>query len=106
MRSVMAPTNLSWIPSVTMRRDEAVQRWPVEKKAPLTRASTAIFDIGIIEHHHRVLAAHFELDLFHRVGADAGGGDLAAGADRTGEGDGGPRPCASASPRRPPSRGP
>ena len=29
------------MPSVTISRDEAVQRWPVEKKAPLTAHSTA-----------------------------------------------------------------
>lgn len=33
--SVSAATNLSWMPSVTTRRDEAVQRWPVEKKPEL-----------------------------------------------------------------------
>ncbi len=40
-RSVTAATNLSWMPSVTTMRDDAVQRWPVEKKAPLTATSTA-----------------------------------------------------------------
>ena len=29
------------MPSVTMKREEAVQRWPVEKNAPLTAHSTA-----------------------------------------------------------------
>ena len=29
------------MPSCTTRRDDAVQRWPVEKKAPLTAHSTA-----------------------------------------------------------------
>ena len=38
MRSVSAATKRSWMPSVTIRRDDAVQRWPVEKKAPLTRS--------------------------------------------------------------------
>ena len=43
MRSTSAPTKRSWMPSVTMRREEAVQRWPVEKKAPLAAHSTAVF---------------------------------------------------------------
>ncbi|MNL44230.1 hypothetical protein D3C87_1667910 [compost metagenome] len=30
MRSAMASTNLSWIPAVTIKRLDAVQRWPVE----------------------------------------------------------------------------
>ena len=30
------------MPSVTIRREEAVQRWPVEKNAPLTAHSTAL----------------------------------------------------------------
>jgi hypothetical protein len=33
--SVRAATNVSWMPSVTMTRDDAVQRWPVEKKPEL-----------------------------------------------------------------------
>ncbi|MCY1532566.1 hypothetical protein D9M68_678490 [compost metagenome] len=41
IRSPIAATKRSWMPSVTMRRDDAVQRWPVEKKAELTAASTA-----------------------------------------------------------------
>ena len=31
------------MPPVTISREEAVQRWPVEKKAPLTAHSTAVF---------------------------------------------------------------
>ena len=68
MRSVIAATKRSWMPSVTIRREEAVQRWPVEKKAPLTAHSTAVFEVGVVEHHERVLAAHLELHLLHRVG--------------------------------------
>ena len=30
IRSAIASTNLSWMPAVTIRRLEAVQRWPVE----------------------------------------------------------------------------
>ncbi len=41
MASVKAPTKRSWMPAVTIRREEAVQRWPVEKKAPLSAQSTA-----------------------------------------------------------------
>ena len=40
-RSATAATKRSWMPSVTISRDEAVQRWPVEKNAPLTAHSTA-----------------------------------------------------------------
>ena len=76
------------MPSVTMRREEAVQRWPVEKKAPLTAHSTATFEIGVVEHDQRILAAHLELELLHRSRRDAGRGDLAAGRDRAGEADG------------------
>jgi hypothetical protein len=39
--STMAATNLSWIPSVTMTRLEAEQRWPVEKKPLSTAQITA-----------------------------------------------------------------
>ena len=35
--------------------------------------------VGVVEHDQRVLAAHLELHLLHRIGADAGCGDLAAG---------------------------
>ncbi len=65
MRSASASTKRSWIPSVTISRDEAVQRWPVEKKAPLTAHSTAVFEVGVVEHDQRVLAAHLELHLAH-----------------------------------------
>ena len=69
MRSVSAATNRSWMPSVTIRRDEAVQRWPVEKKAPLTAAFDRGLQIGIVEHDQRVLAAHLELELAHVLDA-------------------------------------
>ena len=41
IRSLSLATNSSWTSAVTMRRLEAVQRWPVEKKAPLIAASAA-----------------------------------------------------------------
>ncbi len=40
--SATAATNVSWIPLVTISRDEAVQRWPVEKNAPCTARFTAV----------------------------------------------------------------
>jgi hypothetical protein len=40
--STVAATNRSWMPSVTMIRDDAVQRWPVEKKPPCTAQFTAV----------------------------------------------------------------
>ena len=59
------------MPSVTISREEAVQRWPVEKNAPLTAHSTAFAQVGIVQHDERVLAAHLELHLLHRVGRNA-----------------------------------
>ena len=41
IRSVRAATKRSWMPCVTMRRDDAVQRWPVAKNAPFAAHSTA-----------------------------------------------------------------
>ena len=73
------------MPSVTIRRDEAVQRWPVEKKAPLTAQFDRDVEVGVVEHDHRVLAAHLELQLGHA--RDRLGGDRAAGGDRAGEAD-------------------
>ena len=39
--SARASTNLSWIASCTIRRLEAVQRWPVAKKLPSRATATA-----------------------------------------------------------------
>src|SRR3989344_3589464 len=41
--STMAATKRSWMPSVTIKRLLAVQRWPVEKKPLLMAAPTATF---------------------------------------------------------------
>ena len=57
------------------------------EKGALHRAFDGDLEVGVIQHDERVLAAHFELDLLHRVAGDAGGRDLAAGRDRAGEGD-------------------
>ena len=73
------------MPSVTIRRDEAVQRWPVEKKAPLTAHSTADLEVGVVEHDERVLAAHLELELLHRLAPTQAAATLRAGVDRAGE---------------------
>ena len=73
------------MPSVTISREEAVQRWPVEKKAPLTAGLDRDLEVGVVEHDHRVLAAHLELELAHHL--DRGLGDAPAGADRAGEAD-------------------
>ena len=43
-----------------------MQRWPVEKNAPLTARSDRDVEIGVVEHHQRILAAHLELDFFGR----------------------------------------
>ena len=56
------------MPSVTISRDDAVQRWPVEKKAPLTAQFDRDIEIGVVEHDQRVLAAHLELELAHVAG--------------------------------------
>ena len=53
------------MPSVTISRDEAVQRWPVEKKAPLSAGLDGDVEVGVVEHDQRVLAAHLELELAH-----------------------------------------
>src|SRR5580704_11781845 len=66
MRSVRASTKRSWMPLVTISREDAVQRCPVEKNAPLGCALDRDLDLGVIEHHKRVLAAHLDLHLFHR----------------------------------------
>ena len=53
------------------------------------RAVDGAFDrdlqVGVVEHDQRVLAAHLELELLHRLARDAGRGDLPAGRDRAGE---------------------
>ena len=92
------------MPSVTTIRDDAVQRWPVEKNAPLTAHVDGDVEVGVVEHDERVLAAHLELELAHML--DAGGGDLLAGADRAGEGDGVDAGIVERWRRRRPSRGP
>ena len=61
-------------------------------------------EIGIVQHDERVLAAHFELELGAARGA--GHGDLGAGLDRAGEGDGVHVTRIRASSGRRPSRGP
>ena len=86
MRSAIASTKRSWMPPSTISRDEAVQRWPVEKIGAVDRAFDRGLQVGVVEHDQRVLAAHLELELAHRAGA--GGGDPPPGRDRAGEGDG------------------
>ena len=49
------------MPSVTMIRLDAVQRWPAWKNAPFTATDTAVGKIGVVEHDERILAAHLEL---------------------------------------------
>ncbi|MGY3104025.1 hypothetical protein ACVWW7_000652 [Bradyrhizobium sp. LM6.9] len=44
-------------------------------------------EIGVVEHDQRVLAAHLELELLHRVREHAGLRDLAPRLHRAGEGD-------------------
>ena len=75
--SVTAATKRSWMPAVTMSRDDAVQRWPVEKYAPCTATLTAVGKVGVVEHDQRILAAHLELQLRHP--RDRLRGDRAAG---------------------------
>ncbi len=61
------------MPSVTMIRLDAVQRWPAWKNAPLTATDTAVAQIRVVEHDERILAAHFELHpraVAHRRGRD------------------------------------
>ncbi len=70
------------MPAVTISREEAVQRWPVEKNALLTAHSTATFEIRVVQHDQRILAAHFELKLLHRPRGDAGRATFLAGSHR------------------------
>ena len=83
--SAIAAMKRSWMPSVTIRREEAVQRWPVEKKPLLHRRVHRDVEVGVVEHHHRVLAAHLQLELGHA--RDAGLRDALAGGHRAGEAD-------------------
>ena len=86
MRSVSASTKRSWMPSVTIRREDAVQRWPVEKKAPLTAHSTAILRSASSSTTSGFLPPISSWNL--RILLDARLGDAPAGPDRAGEGDG------------------
>ena len=47
----------------------AVQRWPVVPKAPQTRAFQRQFEIGVIEHDHRILAAQLQRAAFQLLRA-------------------------------------
>ena len=40
-----------------------MQRWPVEKYAPWTAQFDRDVEVGVVQHHQRVLAAHLELHL-------------------------------------------
>ena len=81
MPSTSAATKRSWICSVTIRREDAVQRCPVWKKAPLIAQLDRDVEIGVVEHHERVLAAHLELEPGEARGAFLR--DVAAGVDRS-----------------------
>ena len=70
-------TKRSWMPSVTMSRDDAVQRWPVEKNAPLTAHSTATARSASSSTTSGFLPPISSWNFF--MPADAGRGDLLAG---------------------------
>ena len=88
---------------MTIRREDAVQRWPVEKKAPLTAHSTATFRSASSSTTSGFLPPISSCTFFIGVEATAGSRDLAARRDRTGEGDRVRRPDASAACRRSPT---
>ncbi len=75
------------MPSVTISREEAVQRWPVEKNAPLTAASTATLRSASSSTTSGFLPPISSWTFFIGLRGDAGLRDPAAGLDRTGEGD-------------------
>src|SRR5437764_195820 len=83
--STTACTKRSWMPAVAITLDEAVQRCPVKKKAALDRAVHRDFEVCVVEHHQRILAAHLELELLHA--GDRRLRHLAADRLRAGEGD-------------------
>ena len=64
--SIIAATKRSWMPSVTITRLLAVQRWPVEKKAAVDGRAHGHVQVGVVQHHKRVLAAHLQLHLAPR----------------------------------------
>ena len=73
------------MPSVTMIRDEAVQRWPVPIECAVDGARDRALEIGVVEHHERVLAAHLELHA--RLALGRAFGDARADRLRAGEGN-------------------
>ena len=99
IRSGMAATNRSWMPSVTIRREEAVQRWPVEKKAPLTAHSTATFRSASSSTTIGFLPPISSWTFFIGSAAMQVWATLRPGRHRAGEGDGvttlGSSACAS-----------
>ena len=68
-----------------MMRLDAVQRWPLAKKAPSSAQLHRAVEFGVVEHHQRILAAHFELHA--RLALHRELGDARADALRAGEGD-------------------
>ena len=74
-----------------VRHDEARRRRAAlagREERAVDGALDRHLEVGVVEYHQRVLAAHFELHLLHRIGADAGLRDLAPGRNRAGKRDG------------------
>ena len=62
-----------------------MQRWPGREIGAVDRAFDRILQVGVSKHDEGILAAHFELEPAHGLGA--GGRDLGASGDRAREGD-------------------
>ena len=60
------------MPSVTIRRELAVQRWPGGVEGAVEQvAYLGDLEVGVVEDDHRVLAAHLKLELAHRPWIEA-----------------------------------
>ena len=71
------------MPGPASTRVAAVQSWPALKYPAMAMASAALLDIGVVEDHHRRLAAELEMDPLDVLGG--GDGDLAPGPHAPGD---------------------
>ena len=82
-----AVSNAGLTLSTTMNRLPAMQLWPPLTMRAAARDPGGRSDVGVLQHQIGVGAAQFEHALLQRRAG--GGGDLAAGLDAAGQGDGG-----------------
>ena len=74
------------MPSVTIRRDDAVHRCPVRVEGAIDSTVHRAIEIGIIDYDQWIFATHFELDAAEVT--HAGFADAPPCIDGTGERDG------------------